>query len=105
MDEEKQQIEEKQLNAIKNLIETGNLKEFRDIFFYIEKKLIFLRLGGNYGTFLKYIDSPKYFRYEHTYRIASILNVTPTQVSTIIHNQIDNSKQQPKRKSTKKKLK
>lgn len=95
--------QEIQLNAVKNLIETGNLKEFKDIFLYVEKKFIFLKLGGNYGTFLKYIESPKWFRYEHTYRLATILGVTPHQVSNIIHSQIDNSKGRRPKTSSKKK--
>ncbi len=95
--------QEKQLIAIKNLIETSNLTEFKDIFLYVEKKFIFSKLGGNYGTFLKYINNPKKFRYEHTYRIAAILKVTPQQVSDIIHNQINNSKTSAAKKSAKKK--
>ena len=95
--------QETQLIAVKNLIETGNLKEFKDIFLYVEKKFIYLKMGGNYGTFLNYILNPKKFRYEHTYRLATILNVTPQQISEIIHNQIDNSNLQPKRKSAKRK--
>ncbi len=49
--------QEKQLIAVKNLIETGNLKEFKDIFLYIEKKFVYTKLGGNYGTFLKQIGN------------------------------------------------
>jgi hypothetical protein len=95
--------QEIQLSALKNLIETGNLHEFKDIFLYVEKKFIFLKLGGNYGTFLKYIENPKKFRYEHTYRLATILQVTPQQVSEMIHNQIDNSKKKTVKSISKKK--
>ena len=94
--------QEKQLIAVKNLIETDNLKEFKEIFLYVEKKFIFTRMGGNYGTFLKQIENPQRLRYEHTYRLATILKVTPQKVSEIIHNQIDSAKQKVIKKVIKK---
>ena len=96
-------IQEEQRLAIKNLIETGNLKELKELFIYVKKKQLHERMGINYNRFLRIIKDPKKFQYEDAYQIATIFNVTPLQISTIIHNQIDNAKVKQVKRVTKKK--
>lgn len=96
-------IQEEQRLAIKNLIETGNLKELKELFIYVKKKQLHEKMGINYNRFLRIIKDPKKFQYEDAYQIATIFNVTPLQISTIIHNQIDNAKARPVKRVTKRK--
>ena len=96
-------IQEEQRLAIKNLIETGNLKELKELFIYVRKKQLHERMGINYNRFLRIIKDPKKFQYEDAYQLATVFNVTPLQISTIIHNQIDNAKARPVKRVTKKK--
>jgi len=97
-------IQEEQRLAVKNLIDTGNIKELHELFIYVKRKQLHEKMGINYNRFLRIIKNPKKFQYEDAYQIASIFNVTPLQISTIIHNQIDSLKPNPKKKSTRKKL-
>ena len=96
-------IQEEQRLAIKNLIETGNLKELKELFIYVKKKQLHERMGINYNRFLRIIKDPKKFQYEDAYQLATVFNVTPLQISTIIHNQIDNAKAKPVKRVTKRK--
>lgn len=82
-------IQEEQRFAIKNLIETGNIKQFKEIFLYIKKKQLHDQMGINYNRFLRIIKDPKRFQYEDAYQVASIFNVPPVKISQLIHEQID----------------
>ena len=98
-------IQEQQRLAVKNLIETGNIKELKEVFIYVKKLHLHEQMGINYNRFLRIINNPKKFQYEDAYQLASIFKVTPLQISTIIHNQIDNSKTVQKTKKIIKKKK
>lgn len=95
-------IQEEQRLAIKNLIDTGNIKKFKEIFMYVKKKQLHDQMGINYNRFLRIIKNPKKFQYEDSYHLANIFNVTPRQISDIIHNQIDNPEPDGKRTTKKK---
>lgn len=82
-------IQDEQRFAIKNLIETGNIKQLKEIFLYIKKKQLHSLMGINYNRFLRIIKNPKKFQFEDAYQIAIIFKVTPRQVSDLIHAQID----------------
>ncbi len=83
-------IQDEQRLAIKNLIDTGNIKQFKEIFLYVKKKQLHSQMGINYNRFLRIIKNPKKFQYEDAYQVATIFSVTPRQVSELIHTQIDN---------------
>jgi hypothetical protein len=94
--------QESRVLVVKNLIETGNIKQFKEIFLYIHKKYVRDKLGVNYSRFLNLIKNPKKFRYEETQFIANIFHVTHRSISELIHNQMDASKpERPKKKATK----
>jgi len=81
-------VDEK-FKVAKELIESGNLKTFRDIFLYVPKTEIAKRLGINYTRFLNLVQNPKRLRYEETYSIANILQVQAKTISDLVHKQID----------------
>lgn len=95
-------IQDEQRLAIKNLIETGNIKQFKEIFLYVKKKQLHSHMGINYNRFLRVIKNPKKFQYEDAYQVASIFQVTPRQISELIHCQIDSPQKEEIKNSAKK---
>ena len=77
------------LKIAKELIESGNLKTFRDIFLYVPKTEISRKLGINYTRFLTLVKNPKRLRYEETYSLARIFEVSVRTLSELIHNQVE----------------
>lgn len=74
---------------VKNLILTGNLKEFRDIFLYVTKTDIAKRMGINYTRFLSLVANPKPLRFAEVYSLAHMLDVPARQLADLVHNQIE----------------
>ncbi|MGN6212020.1 hypothetical protein [Parafilimonas sp.] len=93
-------IQDEQRRAIKNLIDTGNIKQFDEIFLYIKKKQLHERMGINYNRFLRILKNPKKFQFEDAYQVATIFDIDPRQASELIHNQIDNSSKKNVAKKT-----
>jgi len=84
--------QEEQLKAVKNLIETGNIKDLRSIFLYVKKSQVNLKIGGNYYRFLRYVKNPRLMSFDDVYSIARVFDVTPSQITVIVLNQIDMKK-------------
>ncbi len=80
------------LEIAKDLIESGKLETFKDIFLYAYKTDFARRLGINYTRFLNLVKNPKRLRYEETIGIANILKVDPRLISTLVHNQLEAKK-------------
>jgi hypothetical protein len=80
------------LKILKDLIESGKIQVFRDIFLYIARTEIASSLGINYTRFLDLIKDPKRMRYSETCSLGKILDVAPRKISELIHNQIEASK-------------
>lgn len=74
---------------VKNLILTGNLKEFRDIFLYVHRTDIASQMGINYTRFLNLVRNPKPLRFSEVYTLAHILNVPARNITDLIHQQIE----------------
>ena len=77
------------LKVVKDLIESGSIRTFADIFLYIHKTPISLKLGIKYARFLKLAKDPKRFRYEETASIAAIFQVSQRLISELVHNQME----------------
>jgi hypothetical protein len=84
--------QDEQFLAVKNLIDTGNIKEFKSIFLYVYKTDVNKKTGGNYNRFLRFVKNPKLMTFKDVYNIAHALKVTPRQISDLIHNQIEGKK-------------
>lgn len=80
------------LKIAKDLIESGKIKTFEDIFLYVTRSEISKKLGINYTRFLTLIKNPKKLRYDETYSLANILDVQAKNISELIHNQLDAKK-------------
>jgi hypothetical protein len=81
-----------QIGIVKGLLESGNIKFFREVFLYVPRTTIAKMLGINYGRFLALIKHPERLRYAETLSIAKIFRVSPRLISEIIHNQLEYGK-------------
>jgi hypothetical protein len=77
------------LEIAKDLIETGKIHVFRDIFLYLPKTEMSKQLGINYSRFLGLIKNPRRLRYDEVYAMARILDVSARKISELVHNQLD----------------
>jgi hypothetical protein len=78
------------IEIVKNIIAKGELKEFREIFQYIEKKVVAQMTGINYFRFLKLVKNPKLIKFGDVYLIAGVLKLPPGTITDLIHGQIEN---------------
>ena len=74
-------------DIVKNLLDTGSIKEFRQIFLYIPKKIVYSDLGVNYSRFLELIKNTKRFRLEELITLASLFDVDPKTLIDLAYNQ------------------
>jgi hypothetical protein len=86
------------LKIAKDLIESGTLKYFRDIFRDVPKTEISKRLGINYTRFREPIKNSKRLRYAETYSIPNIFQVPARTISELIHNQVETRKSDKSKK-------
>ena len=86
------------LKLVKDLIETGKLKAFQDIFLYAPRTEVAKRMGINYTRFCELVKNPKRFRYEESYSLAHIFQVSVRAISELIHNQVDAKKPERSKK-------
>lgn len=82
-------ISGKKLKIGRGHIETGTLDTFSDLFIYVPKNYVAMKLGIKYSRFLLLTRDPRPLRYEHTIKIAQIFKVAPRKISILIHNQIE----------------
>lgn len=82
-------ISEVKIKIAKELLESGSITVFRDLFQYVPRSGVAQALGVNYGRFLGLIKSPGGLRYSESAAIAKILRVSHHIVAQIILNQLD----------------
>jgi len=82
----------KQVIIVKDLILEGKIKEFVDIFNYIDRKFVHLKTGMNYYRLLRNVKNPKGFTFDDVYNIARVLKVPPDKIAALIMNQIEAGK-------------
>lgn len=91
-------MDDAKIGIAKDLIESGKLKSFEDIFLYVTKTDVAKKLGINYTRFRMLIKDPRKLRYRETYSLANIFNVSARAISELVHNQIERPKQQRSKK-------
>ena len=64
-------------DAVRVLLETGHIKSFPDIFYYIPKTTVYKNLGVNFNRFSKAIYDPSIFRMEELKEIAELFGIDP----------------------------
>jgi len=85
-------LSEPKLEIAKDLLESGKIKTFRDLFLYVPKTGIAKELGVNYGRFLGLIKKPGRLRYDESIAIARIFHVSPQIISQIILTQLEQTR-------------
>ena len=74
---------------VKNIIAKNELKEFREIFDYIEKKVVANLTGINYWRLIKLVKDPKLIRFGDAQLIAGILGIPLSIVTDLIVGQLE----------------
>lgn len=78
---------DKRYNTVKNLIQGGYIKTFREILDTLPKTVIAQDLKMHHNTFSKLIGDPELFTYQDTFRIASLIDVDETAIMNLIYHQ------------------
>jgi hypothetical protein len=78
--------------GVKDLIGTGRIKSFSDIFIFIHKKPIATKLGIKYHRFLALVRNPADLRYRETIRMSKIFGISPLTLSGLVHTQLEERK-------------
>ena len=85
---------------VKNLIESGNIKSFREIFDskVIPKTVVAKDLGMHHQTFGKLLAHPEHLTYKDSFRIAALIDTDEKAIMNLIYNQyIEDKKGKRKR--------
>jgi hypothetical protein len=80
-------VRDKRYKAVKNLIDTGNIKSLHDIFDYVPKRVVYSDLGVNYTRFLALINNPDRFTLKELITMAGLFEVDPKTMVDIAYNQ------------------
>ena len=73
--------------TIKNLIDAGYIKSFRDMFPTIPKSVVARDLGMNNARFTRLMNDVKRFTLDELYRLSGFLEVDETTVLRLVHEQ------------------
>lgn len=66
---------DKRYISVKSLIETGRIVDFREIFEYIPRKVVYKDLGVNYSRFKRLLDSTDLFTLQELITLAGLFEV------------------------------
>lgn len=84
---------DKRYIIVKNLIESGHIKRFRDIFDVLPKSIIYKDLGMNNERFSNLMSHVELFLLNDLFRIADLIEVEKSKLLEIVYNQyIEDSK-------------
>ena len=98
-------IKDKRYKTIKNLIETGHITLFREIFDILPKSIIYKDLGMNNDRFTNLMNNVELFLIIDLFRIADLIETEKRKILELIYNQYlaDNKNIKRVRKNIKKK--
>ncbi len=87
-------IKDKRYNVVKNLIESGHITLFRQIFDILPKSVIYRDLGMNNTRFTNLMENVEHFLVNDLFRIADLIGVDKMKILELILSQyeIDNKK-------------
>jgi hypothetical protein len=78
---------DRRYSTVKVLIETGNIKSFREIFDHIPKSVVYSDLGMNYTRFAKLIDSPALFTLQELITLAGFFGIDSRKMIDLAYTQ------------------
>jgi plasmid maintenance system antidote protein VapI len=84
--------------SVQAMIDSGRIKEFRQIFQILPKSILAHDLGTNNNRMTRLINHVEQFTLEELFRISHLLGVNYKVVLTLIHNQYFGEKNDPKKK-------
>lgn len=90
---------DRRYTTVKNLIDGGYLKSFRDMFETIPKSVVARDLGMNNGRFTRLMHNVKKFTLEEVYRLAEFLQVEETIMLALVHEQYVSDKEKKIKKA------
>lgn len=79
--------------GVKQLIESGHITEFKQIFTYLPKTVLAGDLGTNNNRMTRLINNVQEFTLEELDRISQLIDVSYDAVNTLVNNQYKKSKQ------------
>jgi hypothetical protein len=88
---------DRRYSTVKVLIETGNIKSFREIFDHIPKSVVYSDLGMNYTRFAKLIESPTLFTLQELITLAGFFTLDPKLMIDLAYTQHITGKKTKKR--------
>jgi len=79
--------------GVKQLIESGHITEFKQIFTYLPKTVLAGDLGTNNNRMTRLINNVHEFTLEELDRISQLIDVSYDAVNLLVNNQYKKSKQ------------
>lgn len=83
---------DKRYKIIKTLLDAGQLVDFRDIFNYIPKKVVYQDLGMNYGRFKRLLAHPDLFSLRELSILSTFVGVEPRAIIELAFTQTEKDK-------------
>jgi hypothetical protein len=80
---------DKRYEALKVLIESGHITEFRQMFHYIPPSVVYKDLGINYFRFKKLINDTRLFTIKELIFFASFCNLDPKRIFELAYGQYE----------------
>lgn len=79
---------DKRYSHARNAIETGEIKEFKDIFEYIPKSVVAEDLRTSVRRFTRFIDQPHKFECEEVYEMSLLFDMPLDRFFMLIMNDL-----------------
>lgn len=92
--------------AVSVLINTGVIVNFRQIFQFIPRKVVYSDLGVNYGRFRRLLEHPDLFTLREITILGTFFKIDPRKMIEIVYSQYEEDKRNrtPRRKKKDSKL-
>jgi len=85
-------------DIIKPLIDSGHIKEFRQIFIYVPKTTVAQDLGIHFNRFNSFLEKVGEMRISDMYLLCTYFDVDAQKMFELINNQHNNSKKSIRKK-------
>ena len=80
-------IKDKRYKTIKNLIESGHITLFREIFDTLPKSIVYKDLGMNNDRFTNLMNNVELFLLNDLFRIADLIETEKRKILEVVYNQ------------------
>ncbi len=92
-------VRDRRYKTIKNLIESGHITAFCEIFDTLPKSVLYQDLGINHTRFTKLLENVELFMLNDLFRIADLLDTDKTNIVELVLKQYDADNRLRKRSS------